>query len=311
VGKRPSDQHSLDRIKNDQGYVPGNVHWTTSTSQNHNRRPTRLHGVRDRRTTADRVTNFKHGRICTPEYKAWVSMKDRCLNPNSTNYPNWGGRGITIYQSWVDDFMTFYQDVGPRPSPSHSLDRRDNEKGYYPGNVRWATKLQQTRNRRPCKTGSTHGNFDHGHAGSPEYKTWGSVKTRCFNPKHDRYADYGGAGITMCQRWAESFEAFFEDLGPKPTLSHTLMRLNHAASYSCGKCEGCQANGWLLNCKWATKTEQNQSRRPSERSGKLDAERVLVMRKMLSEGATHKEIAKQFGVGVSLVGKIKRHEVWA
>ena len=250
--------------------------------------------------------------IHTPEYRAWSLMKDRCLNPKSSNYPDYGGRGIKVYEPWVADFMAFYNYVGPKPTPWHSLDRYpDNSGNYEPGNVRWATKLQQTQNRRPCKTGPAHGNFDHGGSGTPEYKTWTSIKTRCFNPKHDRYVDYGGKGITMCQRWRESFEAFLEDLGSKPSPKHTLGRLDHDGHYSCGTCDECRTQGWPVNCRWASKTEQNRNRRTTDRSGKLTMERVIDIRQRLQAGASVKEVVEAFGICSSLVGKIRRREVWA
>lgn len=313
VGPRPSSKHSLDRIDNEKGYETGNVRWVTSKVQNNNRR---RHGIgatakgQLRPTDPDRTTNFKHGMISTPEYGSWLAMKDRCLNPRSSNYPNWGGRGIKIHPPWVGDFMTFYQDVGPRPSPSHSLDRIDNEKGYEPGNVRWATKKQQSDNRRPCKTGPDHANYRHGGTATPEHKTWGAIKTRCFNPNHDGYARYGALGITMCQRWRDSFEAFLEDMGPKPE-GHTLLREDLERHYSCGKCPECQEKGWSANCHWATRTETNRHRRPSSRSGKLTEADVVKIRQRLAAGESQPSVAAAFGVGRSLVGKIWRGEVWA
>ena len=84
----------------------------------------------------------------TPEYMTWKNMKARCLNPRRKDFPNYGGRGIGICDKWKNDFSSFISDVGNRPSPHMTLDRIDNSKGYEPGNVRWATRLEQNLNTR-------------------------------------------------------------------------------------------------------------------------------------------------------------------
>ena len=75
-------------------------------------------------------------------------MKEYCSNPRSAAFADYGGRGITVYLSWLKDFSAFYAHVGPRPSPQHTLERIDNDRGYEPGNVRWDTRTAQARNRR-------------------------------------------------------------------------------------------------------------------------------------------------------------------
>ena len=95
--------------------------------------------------------NVKHRASSRPnrtrEYETWVSMRDRCRNPNNKRYENYGGRGIRICKRW-DDFANFLADMGERPSPQHSLDRINNDGSYRPSNCRWATRSQQRRNRR-------------------------------------------------------------------------------------------------------------------------------------------------------------------
>lgn len=86
----------------------------------------------------------------------WYGMKQRCLNPNHPFFKHYGGRGIGIAPEWVSDSIAFIAYVGPKPTPQHSLDRIDNDGNYEPGNVQWATRSQQGKNRRPrtaCKQG--------------------------------------------------------------------------------------------------------------------------------------------------------------
>ncbi len=97
------------------------------------------------------MSGYKHGMCGTPEYGCWKAMIRRCHSPNSKDFPGYGGRHptpITVCEAWREDFMAFYRDVGPRPGPAYSLDRINNEQGYSPGNVRWATMKEQNRNRR-------------------------------------------------------------------------------------------------------------------------------------------------------------------
>lgn len=84
----------------------------------------------------------------TPERLAWRGMKNRCYKTENVAYKNYGGRGITVCDEWLNDFKAFHEYIGDRPSKKYSVDRIDNECGYEPGNVRWATKYEQSANRR-------------------------------------------------------------------------------------------------------------------------------------------------------------------
>lgn len=83
------------------------------------------------------------------EYTAWRAMRLRCNNPSHPAYHNYGGRGITVCERW-DDFALFAQDMGLCPD-GHSLERKDNDKGYEPDNCVWATRVEQGQNRRTSK----------------------------------------------------------------------------------------------------------------------------------------------------------------
>ena len=112
--------------------------------------------VTARTRTKDRNSRWAGGKTEHPLYDIYLSMIARCHQPKSKRYEDYGGRGIEVCQRWRDDFWAFVNDVGPRPEgayPSgrakYSLDRIDNDGNYEPGNTRWATQSQQTKNSRP------------------------------------------------------------------------------------------------------------------------------------------------------------------
>ena len=116
----------------------------------------------------ERVT--KHGKTGTHIHRLWQAIIQRTQNPNATGFDHYGGRGIDIDPRWVTSFEAFYADVGDPPSTRHQLDRQDNDKGYWPGNVRWATHQQNQWNRgkKAVAGGSTSrfkGVFFAAHAG--------------------------------------------------------------------------------------------------------------------------------------------------
>ena len=89
-----------------------------------------------------------HGKTKTPEYYAWNNMKSRCANKTHQAYKNYGGRGIEVCERW-EKFENFLTDMGIRPSPVHSLERKNVNGNYEPNNCKWGTPSEQQRNRRP------------------------------------------------------------------------------------------------------------------------------------------------------------------
>lgn len=92
--------------------------------------------------------SLTHGMSKSPEFYLWNAMIQRCHNQRNQSYSDYGGRGIGVHPDWRADFSRFFSHVGPRPSDKHTIERIDNSRGYEPGNVRWSTRAEQSRNKR-------------------------------------------------------------------------------------------------------------------------------------------------------------------
>lgn len=88
-----------------------------------------------------------HGMVNTPEYNSWRAMIERCTNQNHSQYRDYGERGITVCDRWRFSFLSFLEDMGPRP-PGTFIERKENSRGYCPDNCRWTTRVEQGRNKR-------------------------------------------------------------------------------------------------------------------------------------------------------------------
>lgn len=103
------------------------------------------------------ASSTTHGMSHLPEYSTWKSIRRRCLVETSKDYKDYGGRGIKICDTWIESFENFYADMGPRPSPNHSIDRENNNGNYEPGNCRWTTAEEQALNKRTTRYVIYHG----------------------------------------------------------------------------------------------------------------------------------------------------------
>lgn len=162
---------------------------------------------------ADIAPFENHGMRKTREYTTWCHIKARCFNPLCKQFPQYGGRGITVHGKWADSFAAFYDYMGDSPSPSHSIDRIDGNGNYEPGNVRWATPRQQANNRHNVekiafkgRTGSLaqhcrwHG-LVYGTLKWRRLHGWDALEALEFYTKEDRKRK------TRC-RWCKKFLAF-------------------------------------------------------------------------------------------------------
>jgi hypothetical protein len=92
--------------------------------------------------------NRRHPDRCYNLYCIWAAMRDRCNNPRNKQYKDYGGRGIHVCKRW-GKFENFAEDMGPRPHPLLTLERKNNYKNYCKSNCKWASRLEQNNNRRP------------------------------------------------------------------------------------------------------------------------------------------------------------------
>ena len=115
--------------------------------------------------------------------------------------------------------------------------------------VRKSQYLRAKHRTHPRSCGCHHGNETHKLTGSPLFNVWTKMKQRCLNPNDKDWKNYGGRGVTVCDRWSESFEGFLEDMGPTYEKGLTLDRVDNNGPYAPD------------NCRWATVKQQSSNKR--------------------------------------------------
>lgn len=169
------------------------------------------------------------------------------------------------------------------------------------GNIKDMTKsvlLKESTKSCGCysaKLASENGkkNKTHGMTKTPTYKSWISMKSRCYNKNSPSYKYYGAIGIYVCDRWVNSFENFLEDMGERPS-GKTLERIDNDCGY------------FEENCKWATYKEQARNRK----SNKLSAIDVNKIRDLINENMNLNDIAKTYNVTYGYILRISKYELW-
>lgn len=134
----------------------------------------------------------------------------------------------------------------------------------------------------------------HGLSKTPTYQSYNSMLTRCLNKDYDSYKIYGGRGITICHEWINSFDCFLKDMGKRPSLKHSLDRIDNNKGY-------CKEN-----CRWASKTEQNRN----SRQCKLTKKDISEIKMLISFNVREQEIARIYKVTYENILNIKYNKTW-
>lgn len=134
---------------------------------------------RERATAASTTHGATRKGTEQQEYSIWLDMRRRCHNPKNKSYRYYGARGISVCPEWRKSFESFIGDIGSRPSPEHTLEREDNNKGYSPENCRWATRVEQAQNRRSNRVLTLNGE-------SHYLSEWARLKGLTVQTLHNR-----------------------------------------------------------------------------------------------------------------------------
>lgn len=179
IGHRTTEKHKLDRIDNNIGYYINNIKWSTAEENNSNKRNNvfltingdtktvaalaKISGIKKQTIhkriklgwAADKILSPIENKIAKIKihylYSAWAQIKQRCYNPNNSDFISYSSKGIIIFNKWKHNPKKFIEDIineiGERQSQQHSLDRKNNNGNYEPGNLSWSTQKEQNKNK--------------------------------------------------------------------------------------------------------------------------------------------------------------------
>lgn len=135
----------------------------------------------------------------------------------------------------------------------------------------------------------------HNMTNTPEYQVWTNMKQRCYNPKKERYPCYGGRGITICDRWKNSFVNFYADMGKRPTTNHQIDRIDNDGNYEPG------------NCQWITQLENIRNSSIIKNSTEIASK----IRKEYALGNTsYRKLELKYNIDFTIIGKIINNKIW-
>lgn len=141
------------------------------------------------------------------EYVTWERMISRCTNPNNIGFKDYGGAGVTVCAEWLESFVSFLSDMGPKPGKGFSIDRIDGRKGYEPVNCRWATAREQAENR---KTSIIVDGLPLRRYCEKYNLSYGAMRQRLFREKHKTNA--------------KSKSEILHAIGQRPSCRHSIER---------------------------------------------------------------------------------------
>lgn len=221
----------------------------------------------------------KHGMYKTREYSIWRKMKNRCLSKKSDHYNNYGGRGITICNRWLE-FANFYEDMGSAPN-NYSLDRIDVNGNYCKENCKWSSQIEQKNNKRNTVYATLNGvtkpvsywakelkipsttiknNIENGILSQDFIDSYKPLKIK---PAVDTFRKNNISlyrlytqiksrckkdGKEFDKLWINDFKSFLEHIGPRPSNKHSVDRIDNSKGYVFG------------NIRWASSVEQARNK---------------------------------------------------